>query len=60
MVTGITLLTIVAWVVCVVWVVVDAQRRAISPIFWPLATLLSGPLGLVAYGVVRDLAAGRR
>ena len=60
MVTGITLLTIVTWVVCVVWVAVDAQRRANSPIFWPLATLLSGPLGLVAYGVVRDLAAERR
>ena len=60
MITGITLLTIVAWVVCVVWVACDAQRRAISHIFWPLATLLSGPLGLVAYGVVRDLAVERR
>ena len=57
MVTGITVLTIAAWVV---WVAVDAQRRAISPLFWPLATLLSGPLGLVAYGVVRDLTAERR
>jgi hypothetical protein len=60
MVTGIMLLTIVAWVVCVVWVAVHAQRCAISLVFWPLAILLSGPLGLVAYGVVRNLAAERR
>ena len=58
--TGIAILTIAVWVAFIAWVAMDAQGRAISPVFWPLATLLSGPLGLVAYGVVRDLAAGRR
>jgi len=58
--TGITILTIAIWVACTAWVTLDGQRRAISPVFWPLATLLSGPLGLVAYGVVRELVEKRR
>ena len=58
--TGIAILTIAIWVACIAWVALDAQRRAISPVFWPLATLLSGPLGLVTYGVVRDLVEKRR
>jgi len=58
--TGIAILTIAIWVACIGWVLLDAQRRTISPIFWPLATLVSGPLGLVAYGVVRELLEKRR
>jgi len=58
--TGIAILTVAIWVACIGWVTLDAQRRAISPIFWPLVTLLSGPFGLVAYGVVRELVEKRR
>lgn len=38
--TGITILTIAIWVACTAWVTLDGQRRAISPVFWPLATLV--------------------
>ncbi len=50
----------VAWLACIIWVAIDAVRRGISPVFWPLATLISGPLGLVAYGIVREWAAKER
>ena len=53
--TGIVVLTIVSWFAYIAWVAVDAGKRRISPVCWPLATLLSSPLGLVAYGVVRDM-----
>ena len=43
------------WLACIIWVAIDAGQRRISPIFWPLATVISGPLGLLAYGVVREL-----
>ena len=43
------------WLACIIWVAMDAGQRRISPIFWPLATVVSGPLGLLAYGVVREL-----
>ena len=43
------------WLACIIWVAIDAGQRRISPIFWPLATVVSGPLGLLAYGVVREL-----
>jgi len=45
----------IAWLACIIWVVIDAGKRGISPVFWPLATLISGPLGLVAYGIVREI-----
>ncbi len=45
----------IVWLACIVWVAVDARRRGISPVFWPLVTVVSGPLGLVAYGIVREL-----
>ena len=60
MITGITVLVIAVWVACIAWVTLDAQRRVIRPVFWPLVTLLSGPLGLVSYGVVRELVEKRR
>ncbi len=50
----------IAWLACIIWVAIDAGKRGISPVFWPLATLISGPLGLVAYGIVRELAAKER
>ncbi len=46
----------IAWLVCIIWVAIDANKRGISPVFWPLATVISGPLGLVAYGVIRELS----
>jgi membrane protein required for beta-lactamase induction len=46
----------IIWLACVIVVIVDANRRHMSPIFWPLVTLFSGPLGLVAYGIVRELS----
>ena len=46
----------IVWLACIVWVAIDAERSRIGPVFWPLATLISGPLGLVAYGIVRELA----
>lgn len=56
MVTGWVILWGIVWLACIIWVAADARKRGISPIFWPLATLVSGPLGLVAYGIVRELA----
>ncbi len=46
---------VIIWLACIIWVAVDASRREISPVFWPLATIVSGPLGLLAYGIVREL-----
>ena len=43
------------WLACIIWVAIDAGQRRVSPIFWPLATVISGPLGLLAYGIVREL-----
>jgi len=43
------------WLICIIWVAIDSGQRKISPVFWSLATVLSGPLGLVAYGIVREL-----
>jgi hypothetical protein len=45
----------IAWLACIIWVAIDARKHSIIPVFWPLATLISGPLGLVAYGIVREL-----
>ena len=42
------------WLICIIWVAIDSGQRRISPVFWSLATVLSGPLGLVAYGIVRN------
>ncbi len=50
---------VIIWLACIIWVAVDASRREISPVFWPLATIISGPFGLLAYGVVRELV-GRK
>ena len=48
-----------AWLGSFVLVAVDSAMRGISPVFWRLAALVAGPFGLVAYGVVRELA-GRK
>ena len=56
MVAGWVVVYGIAWLACIVWVAIDAGKRGISPVFWPLVTLLSGPLGLVAYGIVRELS----
>lgn len=45
----------IVWLACIIWVAIDAGKRGISPVFWALVTLISGPLGLVAYGIVREL-----
>jgi len=54
-----TLLIGIVWLVMVIWVIVDAQKRQVSTIFWPLATLITGPLGLLAYGIVRELVSSK-
>ena len=46
---------VIIWVASVIWVSLDAGKRQISPVFWTLATLISGPIGLVGYGIVREL-----
>jgi len=56
MVAGWVVASGIAWLACIVWVAIDAGKRGISPVFWPLVTMLSGPLGLVAYGIVRELS----
>ena len=50
----------ISWLGSFILVAVDSAMRGISPVFWRLAGLVSGPLGLVAYGVVRELAAKQR
>ena len=49
------LVLVVVWLVEIIWVSMDAGKRQISPLFWTLATVVSGPIGLVGYGIVRDL-----
>ena len=53
------ILGLLVWLICIIWVAIDAGQKRISPVFWSLATVLRGPLGLVAYGVVRELTAKR-
>ena len=48
------------WLACIIWVAIDAGQRRVSPIFWPLATVISGPLGLLAYGIVRELVSKKK
>ncbi len=43
------------WLLPVIWVSLDSSHRNISPVFWTVVTLLSGVLGLIGYGVVREL-----
>ena len=49
------IVAVIVWIVSVIWVSLDAGKRQISPVFWTLATLISGPIGLVGYGIVREL-----
>ena len=51
------ILGLLVWLICIIWVAIDSGQKRISPVFWSLATVLSGPLGLVAYGIVRELTA---
>lgn len=53
------LVVIVVWLVEIIWVSMDAGKRQISPVFWTLATVVSGPIGLVGYGIVRELKVGK-
>ena len=46
---------VIIWLALVVWVLVDAQTHKVRKIFWPLVTLFTGPLGLVAYGIVSEM-----
>ena len=50
-----TIVVVIVWLAAIVWVSLDAGKRQISPVFWTLVTLISGPLGLVGYGIVREL-----
>ena len=50
-----TIVVVIVWIGAIIWVSLDAGKRQISPVFWTLATLISGPLGLVGYGIVREL-----
>ncbi len=54
------ILAIVIWLGCFLVVAVDSAFRGISPVFWRLAALVGGPFGLLAYGIVRELAGKRR
>ena len=49
------IVVVIVWIASIIWVSLDAGKRQISPVFWTLATLISGPLGLVGYGIVREL-----
>ena len=49
------IIVVIVWLASIVWVSLDAGKRQIRPVFWTLATLISGPLGLVGYGIVREL-----
>jgi hypothetical protein len=51
------ILGLLVWLICIICVAIDSGQKRISPVFWSLATVLSGPLGLVAYGIVRELTA---
>ena len=53
--TMLVIIWFLVWLACIIWVAIDAGQRRVSPIFWPLATVISGPLGLLAYGIVREL-----
>ena len=48
-----TVVVVIVWLASIIWVSLDAGKRQISPVFWTLATLISGPIGLVGYGIVR-------
>ena len=50
-----TIVVVIVWIASIIWVWLDAGKRQISPLFWTLATLISGPIGLVGYGIVREL-----
>ena len=50
---------VIVWIASIIWVSLDAGKRQISPVFWTLATLISGPIGLVGYGIVRELKVSR-
>ena len=50
-----TVVVVIVWLASIIWVSLDAGKRQISPLFWTLATLISGPIGLVGYGIVREL-----
>ena len=49
------ILAIFVWLGCFLLVAVDSVMRGISPVFWRLAALVSGPFALLAYGIVREL-----
>jgi len=44
----------IVWFGCFVLVTVDSGWRKINPVFWCLASLVSGPFALLAYGIIRD------
>ncbi len=46
---------VVVWLAMIIWVSMDAGKRQINPVFWTLATVVGGPVGLVGYGIVREL-----
>jgi hypothetical protein len=53
------LLCVAVWLAIIIWVAIDSGKRNISPVFWTLATVISGPLGLIGYGIVRELKQGQ-
>ncbi|MFC1941378.1 hypothetical protein ACFLWL_03135 [Chloroflexota bacterium] len=54
------ILAVIIWFGCFLVVPVDSAFRGVSPVFWRLAALVGGPFALLAYGIVRELAGGRR
>lgn len=54
------ILVIALWLGCFVVVAIDSAFRGVGPVFWRLAALVSGPFGLLAYGIVRELVGKRR
>ncbi len=60
---GILLITVgvLLWLACAVGIALDARRQRVSPVFWTLAGLFSGPLALADYRTAREVAMrGRR
>jgi hypothetical protein len=46
--TGLIVLGLVLWIVCVVYAYRNAPRRGRRPVVWALLTLVFGPLALFA------------
>ncbi len=51
----VAIIFILIWLAPILWVAIDSSNRKLSPVFWTIVVLLSGVLGLIGYGIVREL-----